>query len=342
MKPDIITAVADSNPSTLMNPTLNPAVVQRAVEEDPVAANVEYCTSPGLFREDVETFIARAAVDALVVPGRKELPPRKGVAYAAFADLSGGRHDDAGLAIGHKENGVIVLDVPERFKAPHDPHDVVARMVAILRRYGIDRAIGDAYAAEWVKTAFAQHGIRYERCTTSVWHEGAQVKNKVAKPKAVLYAELLPRLTSGEVELLDDETLIVQLSSLQRRTRSGARDSIDHPPGGGGKDDLANCLAGVCDAVSQRRIVAGAVSSDSGEAALVGGKRGFIRLGRDRDRRLAHERRIEQRYEGVTHEQETLLEAIKEQLGPSARHRHRGIGRARGPRQYPMTFFPDD
>jgi hypothetical protein len=244
-------------PSTVMNPTLSPGVVQRAIDEDAVAANVEYCVSPGLFREDVEAYISRATVENIVVRGRLELPPRAGLPYCAFADVSGGRHDDAALAIAHKEDRVIVLDCLERFKAPHDPHIVVAEMASVLKRYGCDRAVGDAYAAEWSRTTFAQHGITYNRASTSVWKEGAEAKTKVAKPKAILYAELLPRLTSAEVELLDNELLITQLSLLQRRTRSGARDSIDHPPGG--HDDLANCLAGVADSCMNRRMTAGVI-----------------------------------------------------------------------------------
>ncbi len=247
-------------PSLLMNPRLSEAVVQRAIAEDSVAASVEYCTATGLFREDVDEFISRAVVEALVVPGRKELPPRNAIAYSAFCDVSGGRQDDAAVAIAHKEDRVVVLDCLERFKSPHNPYEVVAAMAATLRRYGCDRAIGDAYAAEWSRTAFASHGILYNRASTSVWKERAEAIHKIAKPKAVLYAELLPRLTAGEVELLDDDTLIVQLASLQRRTRSGGRDSIDHPPGG--HDDLANCLAGVCDAVGQRPVTAGTRSPD--------------------------------------------------------------------------------
>src|SRR5205085_7711562 len=50
--------------------------------------------------------------------------------------------------------------------------------------------------------------------------------------------ELLPRLCSGEIELPDDRALIDQLAGLERRTRSGGKDVIDHPPGG--HDDLAN------------------------------------------------------------------------------------------------------
>jgi len=63
-----------------------------------------------------------------------------------------------------------------------------------------------------------------------------------------------PRLCSGEIELLDDERLVSQIASLERRTRSGGRDIIDHPPGG--HDDLANAVAGVAVvAATQRRMV---------------------------------------------------------------------------------------
>jgi hypothetical protein len=141
-------------------------------------------------------------------------------------------------------------------------------MTATLRRYNVSRLVGDAYSAEWVKVAFASHGIDYRRATTSVWHEGTQIKNKVAKPKSILYAELLPRLTSAEVELLDHEVLISQLCSLERRTRSGGRDQIDHPAGQ--HDDCSNALAGVCDAVSQRLIVAGPLI-DNYSSSGVGG-----------------------------------------------------------------------
>jgi hypothetical protein len=248
--------------STRMNPTLSVRVVERAVAEDAVAANVEYCVSPGLFRSDVDEYVSRQLVESLVILNRQELPPRQGISYAAFADLSGGRGDDAALAIGHKEDRRIVLDSLQRFRAPHNPYEVTARMTDTVRRYWCDRLIGDAYSAEWCRQAFASHGVNYRRCTTSVWKEstagqflGGELSHGVLKPKSQLYAELLPRLTSGEVELLDDDLLITQLASLQRRTRSGSRDSIDHPPGG--HDDLANAVAGVCDAVAQRRVVAG-------------------------------------------------------------------------------------
>ena len=136
-------------------------------------------------------------------------------------------------------------------------------MVQVLKTYRCDRAINDAYAAEWVRTTFAAYGIRYDRATTTAWKEGSQQKNKVAKPRSQLYAELLPILHAGEIELPDDDLLVVQLSSLERRTRSGGRDIIDHPPNC--HDDLANAVAGAANYATQRRMRAGALDSGRSE-----------------------------------------------------------------------------
>jgi hypothetical protein len=124
-------------------------------------------------------------------------------------------------------------------------------MVAVLARYRVDRVIGDNYSAEWVKQAFESRGVRYEKATTNPWSNNPTAK--VAKNKSQLYLELLPRLCSGEIELLDNEVLISQLANLERRTRSGGRDIIDHVPGS--HDDVANVGAGVADAALQQPIV---------------------------------------------------------------------------------------
>jgi hypothetical protein len=62
-------------------------------------------------------------------------------------------------------------------------------------------------------------------------------------PKSGLYSAFLPLLNSGCVELPDNPRLVLQLSSLERKTARGGRDSIDHPSGG--RDDIANAVAGV-------------------------------------------------------------------------------------------------
>ncbi len=224
-------------PSVTMNPMLAQSVVDDALAEDLQAAKSEYL---GEFRDDVAEFLSRTVIENLVVKDRLELLPRRDTRYVAFADLSGGRVDDAALAIAHRAGRTVVVDIVQRFRPPFNPHHVISDMAEELKRYGVHRIVGDNYAAEFVAQAFESCGIRY---------------TKADKPKSVLYCELLPRLCSGEIELLDSEALVNQLAGLERRTRSGGRDIIDHPPGG--HDDLANAVAGVADVAAVNQIKVG-------------------------------------------------------------------------------------
>ena len=63
------------------------------------------------------------------------------------------------------------------------------------------------------------------------------------KVKSQLYLDLLPLVNATACVLLDDDRLVRQLISLERRIGRGTgRDIIDHPPGA--HDDLANAAAG--------------------------------------------------------------------------------------------------
>ncbi|MBS0266252.1 MAG: hypothetical protein JSS02_30260 [Planctomycetes bacterium] len=211
-------------PSTTMNPTLPQSVVDEAMAEDLQAAKSEYL---GEFRDDVCEFLPRPVIEALVAPGRVGLSALPDTTYTAFADLSGGRADDAALAIVHREQRTVIIDRVFRYRPPFNPYVVISQMADEIKAFGIKRVIGDNYAAEFVCAAFEGCGLRYTKCE---------------KNKSVLYTELLPRMCSGEIELLDDPTLVNQLANLERRTRSGGKDIIDHAPGG--HDDLANAVAG--------------------------------------------------------------------------------------------------
>ena len=246
--------------SRTMNSTLPQSIVDDALEEDRPAALAEYM---GQFRQDVCTFVSRDLIESLVVPGRQDIPPQPNLSYVGFADVSGGRVDDAALAIAHREGRMVIIDCLKRYKSPHNPHVVVAEMVKVLREYRCDKAIGDAYAAEWTKTTFEALGIKYERASKTEWSEGTRIKNKVAKPRSQLYMELLPRLHAAEIELPDNDMLITQLSNLERRTRSGGRDTIDHGPGG--HDDLANAVAGACNYAVERKIRVGILQDEHPE-----------------------------------------------------------------------------
>ncbi len=226
-------------PSTTMNPMLPQSVVDEAIADDLQSAKSEYL---GEFRDDVGEFLPRAVIEQLVIPGRTSLIAQSGVRYFAFADLSGGRGDDAGLAIAHREERKVIIDFAKRWKPPFNPHHVVSLMSDEVKRFGVRRITGDNYAAEFVAAAFTSNGIKYEKSELN---------------KSALYVELLPRLCSGEIELPDDEFLINQLASLERRTRSGGKDIIDHPPGG--HDDLANAVAGVSCITSKGKRTVGAL-----------------------------------------------------------------------------------
>jgi hypothetical protein len=155
----------------------------------------------------------------------------------AFTDPSGGAADAFTLAIAHEErrNGATigVLDYLAERRPPFSPESVVAEYAAVLKSYRVTTVEADKYAGAWVVEAFERHHIT---CKQS------------ADPKSVLYANLLPALNSGRIELLDHARLATQLCALERRTARGGRDTIDHPPGG--HDDLANCVAGVVAVVS--------------------------------------------------------------------------------------------
>jgi hypothetical protein len=209
-----------------MNPKIDPAIIAEAYESDPQSAAAEY---GALFRSDLADYITREAVDAVICWGRHELPPEPGIAYAAFADPSGGISDSMTLAVAHLRDGAIcVLDAVLECKPPFDPEVAVAECTAVLNRFGVTRVVSDKYAGDWPKARFAEHGIALEQS---------------ARPKSDLYHDLLPLLNAHRVELLDNHRLAAQLCGLERRTSRQGKDSIDHSPGG--HDDLANSVAGV-------------------------------------------------------------------------------------------------
>ena len=216
-----------------MNPSVDPQLIADAYRDDEAVAAAEY---GGEFRRDIETFVSREAVEAVVVPGRYELPPVSEIRYRAFVDPSGGTSDSMTLAIGHREDGRIVLDALRESKPPFSPEQVVREFSSLLDRYRIHAVTGDRYGGDWPREQFRKNGIRYD------------ISDLV---KTDLYRELLPSINSARIELLDHPRMVSQLLGLERRTARGGRDSIDHGPRG--HDDLANVAAGVHYIVEKRR-----------------------------------------------------------------------------------------
>ena len=210
--------------SEALNPTLDPAVIERARLSDPEAAVAEW---DGKFRDDITGFISRHSVLAVVDKGVEVRPARHGVRYHAFCDPSGGSSDSMTLAISHSQDGRSVLDCIREVRPPFSPDRVCYDFALLLRMYGVSTVRGDRYAGEWVAEAFRRHGISYSASS---------------KTRSELYLGLLPMLNSGLAKLLDDPRLINQLVQLERHTSRSGRDMVDHAPGG--HDDVANAAAG--------------------------------------------------------------------------------------------------
>jgi hypothetical protein len=219
-------------PTLTMNPSVPQRVIDDAYEADPASAAAEYGAE---FRTDVETFVAREAVEACVALGVRERPPLPDCDYQAFVDPSGGSADSMTLAIGHREGDVVVIvvDAIRERKPPFSPDDVCAEFAGLLKSYRVTKVTGDRYAGEWPRERLASHGIGYE---------------PAEKPKSDLYRDMLPLLNSRRIDLLDVPKLTAQLCGLERRTSRAGKDSIDHAPNG--HDDLINAVAG-CASVLQ-------------------------------------------------------------------------------------------
>jgi hypothetical protein len=210
-----------------MNPTLSQEIIGDALKDDPAAARAEWLAE---WREDIEGFLSLELVEAVVVPGRHELPRVGDANYIGFIDPSGGREDSFTLGIAHVDGSQkIVLDVLKEKRPPFKPSEVVSEYAALLKTYGVGSVISDRYAGEWIVEAFMKQGITVE------------ASELVASE---LYLEFLPMVSSGQIELLENQRLTGQLVNLERRTRTGGKDLITHFPGG--HDDLANAAAGVC------------------------------------------------------------------------------------------------
>lgn len=215
-------------PSRSMNPTIPKRTVDKALKEDYSSAKAEWLAE---FREDLETFLTTEIIESCIIRRRFGLPFVEGVKYYAFTDPSGGRQDSFTLGIAHKaeKSQRIILDLlPERLP-PFKPQSVVEEYSKILKSYGLRKVTGDKYAGEWVVKEFENHGIKYESSKLN---------------KSEIYLEFEPLLTQGRVELLDNRRLFAQLRGLERRTRSGGKDSVDHSPGQ--RDDCSNAVAGAC------------------------------------------------------------------------------------------------
>ncbi len=208
----------------VMNATVPQRVIDDAMERDPASAGAEYMAE---FRTDVDSFVSREVVEACVEDGVFERAPISTPRYVAFVDPSGGSADSFTAAVAHMEGEQVILDAMRERKPPFSPETVAKEFAQFFLSYRVASVRGDRFAGEWPREQFRKHGVDYVPAD---------------KTRSELYLEMLPRLNSRRVALLDDKRLVTQLVGLERRTSRAGKDSIDHAPGG--HDDVANAAAG--------------------------------------------------------------------------------------------------
>lgn len=222
-------------PTRVMNPTVPQRIIDEALASDPARAASEWLAE---FRSDLEGFVSREIVEACIEPGVRERPFDRRYDYFAFCDPSGGGSDSFTLAIAHREDDDAVVDLVRERRPPFSPENVAREFSTTLQDYGIGKVIGDKYAGEFPRELFRKQGIYYDAS---------------ARPKSEQYVDFLALLNSRTVLLPDNDRLVAQLVSLERRTARSGRESIDHAPGA--HVDLANAVAGAACLVTRHRDV---------------------------------------------------------------------------------------
>jgi hypothetical protein len=242
-----------------MNPSIDPASVERAMLEDPVGSAAEWLSE---FREDISGFVSLETVNGCTAFGITERPPLEGVTYSLFFDAAGGGSggDSAACAVAHKDHdqNKLILDYLREFKPPFSASAVIDAIADTADRYGVSDCWGDNFAKGFVGERLRDRGKRFRDAPL---------------PKSGIYAELLSWLNSYRCVLIDSQRLRSQLLSLDRRPGTGGKDVIEHPRRLNARDDAANAACGAlvqCAAAARRQFVM-PVSVDMQRAPRWGG-----------------------------------------------------------------------
>jgi hypothetical protein len=251
----------DMHPSLADDPEAMAQIAEERVD-DPAKAAAEYDAQ---FRDDVQNFLDRDRLEALVELGAQVRPPEPGVQYTSFTDAAAGGPDSYAAAIGHRtKDGLVIIDCLLEYLPGSSPDESTEQIVEVFRSYGVRKTTGDNFAKLWVQDAFTKRGITYTRCD---------------KPRSEVYLEAAASFANGRVRLLGHRKSLNQLAGLERRTARAGRDSVGHATGQ--HDDLANVICGVVYQLAAKgaainwNVLGPQLSAASANAAAGGGAAGF-------------------------------------------------------------------
>jgi len=213
-----------------MNPIADKQKIAEQIRSDPTKYRSEYLSE---FRGDIESYLGIEDLERITAKGVKFRNYNPEYSYYGFTDPSGGRRDSMTLGIAHRDNEKAVLDVLLERKPPFSPESVVKEFSETLKRYRISSIQSDRYAGSWVQESFSKNDIHIEYSEFS---------------RSEIYTAFIPIVMNNRTVLLENQKLRTQFSNLERHTRSGGQDVIDHSPGS--HDDVANAAAGVIRIIS--------------------------------------------------------------------------------------------
>ena len=210
---------------------------EQAFLDDPDAAAAEWDAE---WRTDIAALIDPMLIDSCIIRGRAELPYNPSMRAVAFLDAASGVGKDSmvlSIAWFDAVTNKAVLASVREVRPPFSPEQVCLEFSQIARSYGCERILSDRYSLNWIAERFRSHGLQIEYST---------------KTKSELYRAVLPLISSGRVELLDNPRLRAQLCSLERRVSRGTgHESIDAACGL--PEDVANASAGALVYSSEKR-----------------------------------------------------------------------------------------
>ena len=210
--------------SRQFNPSLKQKVVDRALQRDPLLARAEFLSE---WRTDVSGWLDRTQIEAAVDVGVSVRPPQPGVRYVCAADASSGVKDSFTGAVAHIENNIAVLDCLIEIKSPCNPVTAAAQIAETCKAYGCHQITSDKYAIGFAKDAFSKNGLTLKTSE---------------RDRSAIYLAALPLFTSGRARLVENDKLVAEFASLERRTSVSGKDTVT-PPKHGMHDDLATAAA---------------------------------------------------------------------------------------------------
>ena len=211
--------------SRFLNPTLSAEQEAEDYRLDPQSAIADWGCG---WRSDESQAFADADIDVATLVGQYVVPSARHHCYVAYADLSGGRHDSAALAIAHKDKRRVIVDRVEVVPSPHDPKKVIARFAEVCREYFVDSISADNYGGEIMVPEFRANGI-------------ALIESEFSSASDI-YCQAMPLFTARILDLPDVARLTHELRQLERHPRNRGGDQIRHPRKG--MDDVANAALG--------------------------------------------------------------------------------------------------